>query len=420
MRKNLLIILVAAVCMFTNTIPTFAASTEVDSLVEKLVEKGVLTKAEGRELKSEIAADEKLMKEENLKVALPEWVQKMKVKGDYRLRYQYEKKAANAESRSRGRMRFRLGVETDIVKDKVKVGAGLATGGTDPRSTNETFENAFEHGGITWDYAYAEYLPNSYVKMIGGKFVKSSYLWAPSDMLWDSDINPEGASVHLEKELVAKIKGYMNTGVWIIDENNLGDATDPFMHYLQPGVLWKNDTFDIQVAAVAYKFNGVQGADLDNDRATNTRTGGVLKYDYDSVGGSFEAGISRPAESEFPIERVGILGEYNNNISKFNDGETDDNDAWTLGMVFGDKKVSNRGKWQFKYLYTRLEKDSFPDSFPDSDRHAGDTDVSAHEAILSLGITKNVTFGIDYYDSRRIKAASDPERLVQADLEFKF
>lgn len=420
MRKNLIGVLIVSLCVWMTAIPAFASSTEVDALVEKLVEKGVLTKSEARELKSEIAADEKLMKEENLKQALPEWVQKMKLKGDYRLRYQKEKKSANEEARNRGRMRFRLGLETDIIKDKVKVGAGLATGGADPRSTNETFENTFEHGGISWDYAYAEYLPNPHVKMIGGKFVKSSYLWVPTDMLWDSDINPEGASIHLERELIGKAKGYINSGVWIIDENNLADKTDPFMHYAQTGVQWKNDTFDFQVAGVAYKFNGVKGADLDNDRSTNTKTGGVLKHDYDSLGASFEVGVSRPADSDCPVERIALFGEYINNLDQFAGADIDDNDGWSLGMVVGDKKVANKGKWQFKYIFTHLEKDAFPDTFPDSDRHAGDTDVKAHEAMIALGLTKNVTFGIDYYHSKRIKAAEDPEKLVQADLEFKF
>lgn len=420
MKRNVLGGFVLSMCMLVTSIPAHAGSTQVDALIEKLVGKGILSKEEARELKTEIASDEKIYREEALKTGLPEWVQKMKLKGDLRIRYQKERKTANADDRNRGRIRYRLGIETDVVKDVVKVGAGIASGGTDPRSTNETFENTFESGGIALDYAYAEYFLNKNIKLIGGKFTKANYLWTPTDMLWDSDINPEGASIHLERDLIAKIKGYVNSGIWVIDENGTADKTDPFMHYYQAGTKWKNDTFDWNFGAVAYKFNGVKGADLDNDKSTNTKTGGVLKNDYDSVGGSFELGMSRPAESKFPIERVGVFGEYINNLDQFAGESIDDNEGWSLGMVMGDKKISHKGKWQLKYIFSRLEKDAFPDTFPDSDRHGGNTDVKAHEVILALGLTKNVSFGIDYYDARRIKAAKDPERLIQADLEFKF
>ena len=70
----------------------FATTTQVDALIEKLVEKGILDRQESIKLKSEIAEDEKIVREEGLKQSLPAWVREMKLKGDFRLRYQYEKK----------------------------------------------------------------------------------------------------------------------------------------------------------------------------------------------------------------------------------------------------------------------------------------------------------------------------------------
>ena len=118
---------------------SFATTTQVDSLIELLVEKGTITRAEGIKLKGEIASDEKALREEAMKQSLPKWVQDMKWKGDLRVRYQNERRDTT-NSRHRGRVRMRLGVETNV-NEKSSVAVGIATGGGDPRSTNETLEN---------------------------------------------------------------------------------------------------------------------------------------------------------------------------------------------------------------------------------------------------------------------------------------
>ena len=107
--------------------PAGFASTSVDALMAKLVEKGILTDKEVRELKEEIAADEKIIREDGFKQSLPPWIQNAKLKGDFRLRYQYERKETDADARLRGRVRYRLGLETNP-NDQTKVGFGMASG----------------------------------------------------------------------------------------------------------------------------------------------------------------------------------------------------------------------------------------------------------------------------------------------------
>ena len=121
---------------------SIATTSQSDKLIDKLILKGILTKEEAAELKAEVTADDKVASVDEIKSVLPEWIQKMKLKGDFRLRYQYERKQADTDARERGRIRYRLGIETDIVKD-VKVGAGLASGGADPRSSNQSFADTF-------------------------------------------------------------------------------------------------------------------------------------------------------------------------------------------------------------------------------------------------------------------------------------
>ncbi|MDZ4243371.1 MAG: putative porin, partial [Candidatus Omnitrophota bacterium] len=231
-----------AVLAFTVSTPQASwAASEVDALIEKLVEKGVLSKNEGIELKAEVAADAHIVREDELKRMLPEWVHNTKLKGDFRARYQYERKANDTDSRDRGRYRYRLGLESKV-NDQVKVGAGLASGAEDPRSTNQTFQDTFERGDVRLNYAYGEYSPSPEISIIGGVFEKKKYLWTPDDMLWDSDINPTGGAVHLERKLVGNTKGFLNSGLFVLDESTSSDKPDPFIHYVQGGTKWKNSS----------------------------------------------------------------------------------------------------------------------------------------------------------------------------------
>ncbi len=404
-----------------------AASTQVNALIEKLVEKGILTKAESVEITAEIAAEEKIIQEENLKQSVPEWVQKLKLKGDFRLRYQYEQNQHASEHRDRARIRYRLGLET-MVNNTTKVGAGLSSGGTDPRSTNQTLDNSFERPDIRLDYAYAEWEPLKGNKAVGGKFVPKDYLWAPTDLLWDSDINPTGGSVHLERDLISSVDGYLNFGAWIIDENGTTDRIDPFMNVAQGGFKWKNENAGLSANAAAtyYAFHGVKGTDLDNERNANTQTGGLadstLRYDYDSIGTSAEFGIDHPLGVE-QVEQLAFFGDYIYNLGSGDDNaknEIDDGWGWAAGARLGHKKITSRGHWQLKYIFALLQKDAWPDVFPDSDRKGGDTDIKSHETIFEYGLNKNVSLVLDYYQTKKLRAAEGTEHLFQADINLKF
>lgn len=416
MRK-LMIGVLATVFMLTSGVG-YAATTQVDSLIEKLIDKGILTKQEAREIKQEIVTDEKVLREDAMKTSIPEWVQKTKLKGDVRVRYQYERKKNDTESRTRGRVRFRLGVENQVT-DQWKIGAGLSTaevGSTtdDARSTNMTFTDGFRRGDIRLDYAFAEFQPAPWAKTIAGKYVRTDYLWTPTDILWDSDINPAGASAHLEHKFSDILNPYLNTGAWVIDENGKTDRTDPFMIYSQAGIKSQIGMIDTNVAGTYYGFNGVKGIAVDGSSGTNTLTGGVLQYDYDALGASAEAGLKNPFGLE-AVERLAIFGDYIHNV------DPDDNaNGWAAGVKFGDAKVVGKNQWQAKYQYSYLGKDAWIDAFPDSDRLGGATNVKGHEWTLEYGLAKNVVFGLDYYQDDSITGTRNRQKLIQVDLNLKF
>lgn len=410
MKKIIFIAIAGIIVSLAIAKQSFAG--EIDILVDKLVEKEILSQVEAQiildETKQEVAKEIA----QGDSYALPKWVQNIKFKGDLRTRYQYEKRKGS-EERHRGRIRFRLGSEMKVT-DSVKVAAGLATGGKDPRSTNETLDNTFETPDIRLDYAYAQYAPVSWLTLMGGK-IKGTSFWTPSDLLWDGDINPEGVAVNLNHGISSNIYGFFNAGLFILDEAS-SDTSDPFMYVLQPGADIKfNDAVNLKIAIAYYGFDNIKGSTLDHSSGTNSLSAGALQYNYDSLGVSTELGFKNPLGIE-AVPYFALIGEYINNFDP-----SSDNDGFLVGCAIGEKKVGKKGQWQAKYLYRRLERDAFPDTFPDSDFYGGQTNVKGHEAIFQYGLLDNVILGLDYYYSEPIKGTTrNHEHLFQTDIVFKF
>ncbi|MEW5895608.1 MAG: putative porin [Candidatus Omnitrophota bacterium] len=409
--------LVTAVVLMT---PFMASASEIDVLLNKLVEKGVLTPIEAQIVKDETQQDVARQMSKGTMDTLPDWIQTIKLKGDLRLRFQTERKDSADHWKNRGRYRLRFGAEANPLSN-LKVGFGLASGDSnDSRSTNETFDDNFSKDDVWIDYAYAEYTPMRDLKMIGGKFASKDYLWKTTDLLWDSDINPEGASVHYDTSLSDNADLFVNGGTWVIDEiaSQSESDTDPFMHYLQSGVGVKLGEMDAKLAGVYYGFNGVQGNVLDHQKGINTGADTGLVYDYDSVGASAEVGIKK-ALGGLPLkidDRIALFGDYIQNISE---GVQEDS-GWAAGIKFGHAKIKEPKSWQAKYLYAVLEKDAWLDTYPDSDRYSGKTNMKGHEVVFEYALKKNVTLGLDYYRSDVESGSSNVEHLVQADVAIKF
>ena len=419
--KKYLIILYMVTALMLGTAAA-ARAGEVDVLVEKLVEKGILSPAEGdkilRETKEEVT---KQTKEGKFSPVLPEWVQKTKLTGDFRLRYQWTDRDGQDE-RHRGRFRVRLGIETQVADD-LKFMFGLATGTGDPRSTNQTFGGSNEKKDINVDYAAIEYTPKRCfnnkdigIKLIGGKF--RNPLFTVSQLIWDSDITPEGGAGEFTYNLNRNFGLFTNVGVMVLEEN-AQDTSDPFMWIIQPGFDWKiNYGTSLKWAFGYYGIDNVEGAELKYSSGSNTRvknktTGkDVYKYDFDAFTSTFQLGFKEP----FGLVRyASLFGEYVNNPDP-----SDNNQAFLVGFNFGDEKVKDPKQWQFSVDYRRLERDSVLDILPDSDFYEGATDARGPHGSFVYGLKKNVNFTLNYFYSEQIHGPARPEHLLQTDLNFKF
>ncbi len=283
-RLAVLWFLALGVFLIPFTIQSVLAG-EVDVLIDKLVEKGILSEPEAKQLMKEMqkervkqkatvkevateAAKETAKKtaKEETKTAmlkLPKWVQKIKFKGDFRLRYQGENKKLDNGStfhRSRGRYRFRFGASAKVT-DHWKAGFGLKTGGGNPRSANVTFTNDFESPEIRMDYAYVQYTPIKQLSLVGGQF--KNPIWEPKrDLTWDGDIRPQGVAGVFKHWFNPKFNVFTNSAFFILNDFK-GDVKIANMFVLQPGIGFKpSDNSWVKIAGTWYLNNNVKGNDF--------------------------------------------------------------------------------------------------------------------------------------------------------------
>ena len=422
-RRMFTLVLMCMVLICFGAQETLAA--EVDILINKLVEKRIITQDEATELIGEMAREgareneaiktvvAAAAKEEakNNKQVLPKWVENMTLSGDLRVRYQTEDvDNDNNPSRNRWRIRLRPGLDSKI-NDKWKIGFGLATGSDDPISTNQTLENEFQSPDIRLDYAYAQYSPTKDIKIMAGKL--KNPLYTTKDLMWDGDARPDGLAATFNFKASDKVSFFITPAYFMLEEFS-STKDDPAMMVLQPGMTWKiNDNVNFKIAGAYYDFKNVKGSDMSvHSQGTNsTDAGGLWLYDHDSTAFDAELGFKIPSF----VKYASIFGEYVKS-----DADTNDT-GWLAGITLGDEKVNELGKWQFIYNYRKLEKDAWVDWLPDSDFYGGKTGTKGSEFEFVFGVSKNVTLGLDYYLNQPIDNPDNKDMsLLQLDLVIKF
>ena len=444
------------------------ANSSVDALIQKLEDKGILTGQEATVLKGQIAADEKTSQEASFKSQAPDWLNSMKLSGDFRLRDQYERRkvggaagsSSNHLGRDRGRFRARLNFE-DQVNDKLKVIVGIATNGENSvspgnaRSNNITFggnngaEGSFNKPSVIWNKAYAVYTPASWATLMGGKM--DNPIWEPASLLWDPDITPEGGAIQFQKKLNDYITPFSTTAFFVLKDASLSTAatgfkTDPYMFISQEGI--KGNLTEKVYYKAAGSYYGVSNPNhvaLDNrpstttsgQNNTNTMSGNTSTnylYSYYLAGGAVELGINDPFGEMLPspinIPQIGIFGQYFKNMNP-----SSQNSAWMGGVYMGNSAINGWGTWKLQSYYKVLERDSWLDAFTDDDFYSGATDTAGWRTQLDVGLAKNTWLSLSWYRTHVYKtipsllnggttetafSSRAPENLFQMDLNFKF
>ena len=421
-----LIALMLGTILFVFIVTTrLSHANEIEGLLNKLVEKGILTPAEAQAVLVETREEERKKIAEVKHDILPEWVQKTKVTGDFRLREAYND-TDGKDPRWRTRLRLRLGAEFKV-NDQFKVGAGIASGtwtgaagATGPeidnqRSTNSTMEGLFSHKPITLDVAYGQYTPTNWLTVMGGKFRNPLFLIGGDDLVWDPDITPEGGAAQFNYKFCDQFGLFMNAGFFILDEFNDSvpsqhstSGKDPSMVIVQPGFEWKiknadyADIANLKAAVAWYEYNHVKGQHFQFASAksgtgkTNTLdANGNFVYEYNSWQPTVQLGFM---PQDFVVPYLGVFGQY-----VYNPDPSKDNTGWQLGGLFGAEKVQEKGQWQGRFMYRFIERDASPDFLPDDDFYSGFTNAKGWKEVFTYGIGKNTNISLTGFQTGMIR-----------------
>lgn len=431
----------AALCGGLLLALSVPASAAVDAkLLDMLKANGQITAAQYTELQTELAKDQKekqiaqqAQQETNEQIAATAkktndlsvfdqklaWAARTQLKGDVRFRQETVKIQGESNNggrdKDRQRIRARLGAYTEI-NSQVDTGIRVATGSSDDaRSTNQDQDNYFDKKSIWLDLGYIDYHPDQIknLHVIGGKMLQP---WVNmGDVIWDSDINPEGLAVTYKYPLGGSAELFGSLGNYNLKDNVDGDGVQ-FRHDLrltsgQLGTRFSlTDNLKMTLGGSVYAYQN----DKDS-RCTTTTTPCALAVNGNSANNEFRLyeGFAQADIGGLAVP-LAFYGQYVKN----NDAVTDQDTAWLIGAkskVFG---------FNLDYNYRDTQRDAVVGAFTDSDFANGTTGSRGHKLKVSYDIDKNFALGATYfltkadYASRTQRDAN--ANTLQLDAEAKF
>jgi hypothetical protein len=358
----------------------------------------------------------------------PDWVNKITPFGDFRYRYEslLDKDGADEElgnERRRNRIRARLGFKAQI-NDEWDATFRIATGSSDTAtSTNQTLDDSFEEKDLWLDLGYAGWSPEGCpgLNVLMGKMKNPFYTVGKNQLIWDSDVNPEGGAASYEFVLDDATMATLVGGAFWLNERE-SDA-DAGYFGLQGRLNHEFDGGNYLVCGLSYYDIG----NIDNETAvgsgvnimgnTPTTLGGTIyRYDFDLAEAFAEYGWKC---NGMP---VAVFGNYVENTAATNGNNT----AYSIGCQLN--KAKDPGSWQLKASYRELESDAAFGGLTDSDFIDGGTGGKGWVIGGKYQLAKNVQAGLTCFLNERDRrntggsggSGSQHFDRVQADLVFKF
>ena len=455
-------------------VPESRAEITADALINKLEQKGILSADEARDVRTESAASETNCVNQlpASKWKLADSIRSIGLYGDFRLRYEY-RGVDNAVGTSpdtfyRERMRYalRAGLRGDLYDD-FSYGLRLETA-NNPRSPWDTFGNNTTGGSVTPSdknssgvyvgQAFLNWHPAAWYEMTVGRMSMPLYT---TPMVWDSDINPEGAFEKL-KFTVGPVELFADFGQFDYQDPGNGNryvTGDTFLLTWQAGVnvrLAKDMSFKVAPVVYTYAGEGSTGSGLGqpfvgqgSPTGTNPGVPGGAAYGaltaaqaqqaYNQEGINSLLILEIPAEFNFRINHTPLgdlqarfFGDFACNFqgddraasayyanpaafpgmngpasgkdfayqAGFGLGSAGLTNGPTLGLVYGT--VVKKGSWEARAYWQHIEQYALDVNLIDSDFFEGRGNLQGFYTAFSYGITDAILGTVRYGFANRI------------------
>ena len=219
----------------------------------------------------------------------------LKFSGDLRLRYEPffgggAQTAAAPQDRHRERYRLRFNVNTKVTDD-FAVGFSLASGDLgDPVSTNSTETGFYTRKPIAVDRAFGVYNPH-YAKPFTLTVGKFGYTWLRTELTWDNDLNPEGASEALAWNLKDKFINHFAVIGYETPIFEVGGGPDTYMTGAQVQTGW-NLGSRVKLTADAAYYDFANADSIAQNEGQSPANGFATQGIANAGGGNFGFGAT--------------------------------------------------------------------------------------------------------------------------------
>jgi hypothetical protein len=344
---------------------------------------------------------------------VPDWVNNLKIKGDFRYRHEWKDDERSTDDRNRHRIRSRVGVYGKV-NDEVDFGVRLASGSTTATTTNQDLTGTFSSKDIFLDLAYVDYHPAAIegLKVLGGKIKNPYYRPGNSDIMYDNDVTPEGIAATYKTKLGKNIDAFGTFGGYYVAERN--QAVNTSLWGLQSGLTYQIPNMEkvyVTGGGGYFDYGNVQGETELVGFWGNKNDGTDYDSDFDIVQAFGEVGFPL---NGYPVK---IFGDYLENIN----ADSSEDTGFLLGASIG--KCKEPGSWQLAYNYRQLQADAVIGSLTEGTFGGGGSNVKGHTISLGYQLAKNWQLAVSYMLAERRDTATEAwtdHDVVLVDLKFKF
>jgi len=347
------------------------------------------------------------------------WWETIELKGDFRYRQEFNQETGK-DDRYRHRVRARIGIYGKV-SDYTKVGFRLATGSNDPTSTNQTLDDAASTKQVSIDLAYFESQHNAIpgFTLAAGKFKNPFFRPGRSELVWDSDWNPEGGALTIRRSADNFDLTLIGSGIWI--EERSSEPNSFILATQAVGRFFLNEKkSSVTIGAGLFSYTNTEGYlpfyDVNSSKGDSVVEAIIDGDTLDVYATDFEL-LELSGEATHVINHIPVtlIADYVQNQAA-DSLET----AWLVGVRIGQTKKP--GSWAFRYNYRRIEKDAVVGAFTNSDFRGGGTDAKGHELGGSLMLANNTVFAVTYFaaETGLLTNQTTDHNRVQIDLLLKF
>ncbi len=389
MKRNLLSLAVASAIVGAagfSPAPVLAQNAEIEALKAQLAalsEK--IDQLEKSQEQTKKTVDETQASADKTADVVAQEKSRLSFAGD--IRYRNESFDVEHVDRNRNRDRVRARFNANYrVNDTLTGVFGLATGGPDPRSSNQTLTDQNSRKDFELDLGYVQWAPNASWRVTAGK---QRFPWQrTASFFFDGDVNPEGIAVNYSKGnfFAATWYDWLAERALSFSNTTTGTNTDSIMYGGQVGYrIPISDAVRLTVAATYFDFDGVQGwnpffggSSFGNTTVTGTANGcnrtlgttPCLASDFNIIEGFADLTATVAGR---PLR---LFVDYaQNSAAEVNAAAQEKLDtAMALGVSYG-AATAVAHTWEFGVIYQQIEKDSLFGQFLDSDFGDGNTDT---------------------------------------------